>query len=270
MNSNPSEIEYSLLEKKSHNISDIDSGGRNEGSINSSKFYESSLYWKKYHWEFKRRSPEYQEYYKKCQEACKEYQNRIKNFQKDYDEYLDRVGCEEESKSYSHGYLNTFHTDLDLLRQKYRIENGISSTPSPKASFDEAFDSDIEIIKLQKEYSRQINNGKLTITIDFAKVNSIPTLKRHVSNMIEKGFKQFKQTNVKKKTKKQIDYSVILMVGDLRTDGSTYEQIAKKIFPQDFKNNLSSNPESAIRKVGQYNATYKKLTNGGYKDLIFP
>jgi len=142
--------------------------------------------------------------------------------------------------------------------------------PSPEKSFKEAFDPKHLLLNFKKSYDCKLSNKKLAITIDLEKVNSIHALKNQISKEIEEGFKQ---VNIKKKTKKQIDYTVILTVGDLKAEGLTYQQIAKKVFPHDFDNTNESkepNPESAIRKVGQYNKTYKKLIKGGYKDLTFP
>jgi len=87
----------------------------------------------------------------------------------------------------------------------------------------------------------------------------------------EMAMKIMKEEGKKPKARKRIDYDVILMVGDLREEGLTYEQIAKKVFPRVFNiNNDNAKPESAIRKVGQYFKKYRDLVNDGYKDVTFP
>ena len=62
----------------------------------------------------------------------------------------------------------------------------------------------------------------------------------------EKALELMNKQNKKPKARKRIDYDVILMVGDLRGEGLTYEQIAKKIFPRDFNINNEN-----------YRSTYK-------------
>jgi len=208
-------------------------------SSDFSDINKAYLYWQKYRWEFMRRDFEYQKAYSEL------------------DEYLKNTPDSNLGKGYKQFGYNS----------KFGLHWCAGSFPNPKKSFEEAFDPKHLLLNFTKSYHCELRDKKLAITIDLAKVNSIHALKHQISKEIEDGFRQ---TNFKKKTKKQIDYSVILMVGDLRADGLTYEQIAKKVFPQDFKNNLSSKPESAVRKVGQYYATYKKLINGGYKDLTFP
>ena len=54
-------------------------------------------------------------------------------------------------------------------------------------------------------------------------------------------------------------------------EGLRNREIAKIIFPRDFKpNNENANEESAIRKVGQYYQRYKELVNGGYEKITIP
>ena len=115
----------------------------------------------------------------------------------------------------------------------------------------------------------------LTFRINFRKVNSITKLKDNFSEFLDNRFREFKQVkNGEKASPKRykVDYNLLLMVGDMKErDGMTNKQIAKQLFPRDFKiENESANSESAERKVGQYYARYKELVAIGYGELTYP
>jgi len=200
---------------------------------------EEYLYWQKYRWEFMRRDPEYQKAY-------------------------------IEIEPY---FNNLFDSKLrDALSKCEKIYglNLSNSLPDPKKSFEELFDVRNKLLDFKKSYKCKLFEKKLMFCIDFEKVNSINELKKQISKEIDNGLKQ---ANIKKITKKKTDFDLILKVGDLKSKGLTHQQIAKKVTPDEFdnKNELKEpNPESATRNIGHYNESYKKLINGGYKDLKFP
>lgn len=204
---------------------------------------EEDFYWEKYRWEFMRRSPEYRKAYDELQV-----------------------------------YLNdSEHTDIEKaytgLRYKYQwgfYPRG-SKFPNPYRSFEEEFVPEEVAKYFNRSYTVAIYSGILEISINLNEINSVHEIKTRLSEDFDKAVELMKKQDKKPKARKRIDFDVILMVGDLRGEGLTYEQIAKKIFPRDFNiNNENAKPESAIRKVGQYYQKYRDLVNNGYKDVTFP
>ena len=60
------------------------------------------------------------------------------------------------------------------------------------------------------------------------------------------------------------EYGTYIKVGDMRdSDGLTYREIAEKVFPFHY-------PESGKSQAQQFHKKYRKLVDGGYKDLTYP
>jgi hypothetical protein len=201
------------------------------------------FYWEKYRWEFMRRNPEYRKAYDELQQIVKN--NTLTNYERGYAglRYAHRWGF------YPRG----------------------SGLPNPYNSFEEEFEPDEIPNYFDKSYTSTVSAEVLEISINLNEINSVHEIKTRMVEDFEKALDFMKKQDKKPKSRKRIDFDVILAVGDLREDGLTYEQIAKKIFPRDFNiNNENAKPESAIRKVGQYYHKYKELVEGGYKDITFP
>ena len=209
------------------------------------------FYWEKYKWEFMRRSAE---------------------FRSDYDEYK----AAKESGQLLPYFLNKY----PLLRLKTRLLTRFGYTPdiseyprvpNPYKTFEEEFKPEDVPDFFDKSYDINITNNVLRITINLDEVNSVHEIKSRMLADFEEDLEIMKQAGKKPKSRKKIDYDAILKVGDLKEEGLTYQQIAKRIFPRDFNNNNEkANPESAIRKVGQYYQKYRELVDGGYEDVTFP
>jgi hypothetical protein len=122
--------------------------------------------------------------------------------------------------------------------------------------------------EVQSGYSR------IRLSIDFTRVNSLSQLKAEVNELLGFHFSNFvkRQKRSARKQTYNVDFRTLLRVGEMKEkERLTNQQIAKKIFPNDFKGEQwGRNPESAIRKVSHYSKRYKELVNGGYKDLTFP
>jgi len=205
--------------------------------------FEEDFYWEKYRWEFMRRSPEYREAYDELQD------------------YLN------DSK---HTDIEKAYTGLRYINQWGFYPRG-SKFPNPHNSFEEEFEPEEVPNYFDRSYSSTVSAEVLAIWINLKEINSVYEIKTRMVEDFEKALELMKKQDQKPKSRKRTDYDVILMVGDLREEGLTYEQIAKKIFPRDFNiNNENAKPESAIRKVGQYYKKYKHLVNDGYKDVTFP
>jgi len=211
--------------------------------MENNELKEQDFYWEKYRWEFMRRSPEYCEAYNELQD------------------YLN------DSK---HTDIEKAYTGLRYINQWGFYPRG-SKFPNPFNSFEEEFKPEEVGKYFDRSYSVSMSADVLAISINLNEINSVHEIKTRMAEDFEKALELMKKQNKKPKARKRIDYDVILMVGDLRGEGLTYEQIAKKIFPRDFNdNNENAKPESAIRKVGQYYQKYKDLVNDGYKDVTFP
>ena len=206
-------------------------------------FEDKDIYWAKYRWEFMRRSLEYRKAY-----------DELQQYQKDS----------------THSEIKKAYTGLRYMYQWGFYPKG-SKFPNPYNSFEEEFKPEEVGKYFDRSYTVSMSADVLAISINLNEINSVHEIKTRMAEDFEKALELMKKENKKPKARKRIDYDIILMVGDLRGEGLTYEQIAKKIFPRDFNiNNENAKPESAIRKVGQYCQKYKDLVNDGYKDVTFP
>lgn len=137
------------------------------------------------------------------------------------------------------------------------IEQGGTTTYSPQHN-------DCVITSTAYRSSRSI----LRIEIDFSRVNSIPKLKKEISNRID--LEVGRHLDDEEKLNKT-DYDIILKVGDLNRRGLKDKDIARKLFPEHFDiNNYDARPESIIRNMNRLNARYEELVNGGFKKLTIP
>jgi hypothetical protein len=205
-----------------------------------------SFYWEKYRWEFMRRNTD---------------------FRRAYDEYLKIKESDNENERVWGVYR--------LLYQWGYYPVTISSPrfPNPNNSFEEEFKPE-EIPFFFKNcytYVATISNDEvLQINIDMRQFKSVAEIKKRIIRDFELALKMMKKSGKIPETRNKVDFDIVLMVGDLKEEGLTYQQIAKRIFPRDFNiNNEKANPESAIRKAGQYYQKYRKLVDGGYKDIIY-
>jgi hypothetical protein len=208
-----------------------------------------SFYWEKYRWEFMRRNAE---------------------FRRGYDEYL-KVNGSDKFRSHN-------PNAMEVLRVLYQWGYYPSQTqtprfPNPYKSFEEEFTPEEVPIYFKHFYTYVAaisEEDVIQINIDMKQFKSVAEIKKRMIRDFELALKTRKKSGKVPKTQNKIDYNIILIVGDLKAEGLTYQQIAKRIFPRDFNsNNEKANPESAIRKVGQYYQKYRKLVEGGYKDIIY-
>jgi hypothetical protein len=106
-------------------------------------------------------------------------------------------------------------------------------------------------------------SNKVTIEIDFEKVNSKDALKKYIGHKIDQFVRSRAEFNTKFYWK---DFQRIMQVGDQKADNPhlTWREIAEKIFSND------TQEESAQKKVQQDFKKYQKLINGGYKKITYP
>ncbi len=228
----------------------------------------------KYRWEFLRRNSEYRTCYDGITELRKSEKCKPEEIHEHY-----QIGSEEyENEKARIKYFNE-------LEEKACKKFGIRFPPLPDPEkelnelFDLADDGDVisALLKFNAGAFTELSaghlyddwDGKLTLQIDFSKLNSVPAL----LEILKIRFGQLDELykNSKGKGKKYIiDYDLILKAGDMRSENIKSADVARKIFPRDFNpNNSKRNPESATRKIKHYYKTYKMLINGGYKDITF-
>ena len=209
------------------------------------------FYWEKYKWEFMRRSAEFRSVYAEYQTA------------RESGQLLPYILKENLIPRILTRLLSRFGYSPDI--------SGYPRVPNPDKTFEEEFKPEEVPDFFDKSYDISISNNVLRITINLDEINSVHEIKTRMLADFEEALGLMKQSGKKPKSRKRIDYDAILKVGDLKEEGLTYQQIAKRIFPRDFNNNNEkANPESAIRKVGQYYQKYRELVDGGYKDVTFP
>ncbi len=237
--------------------------------------WKERLKWQRWRWEFMRRSPQYIADYKKVQQLRGKAE-----YPPDY-----KI-VKENTVTYPYIF-----TPEGKKEKEYCIKYHVASfhLPDPQKSFDELIGGKYEFDKqggirtkqpwkfliysksfkpdaVRLYYSRGEEN-RVRIEINFDKINSTCALKAYVSSLIQKHSEMLS----KKKQTNETDYDLILQVGTMKENGMTNQQIAKKLFPRDFRfDNESAKPESKIRTIGYYYTRYKELINGGYKDLTFP
>jgi hypothetical protein len=204
-------------------------------------------FWLNYKWEFMRRSPEYRNAYKELHES------------------LASPSLSEIQKRYL----------VCGFRYRFGFYWAGGAMPDPEKPFEEAFaDENINLnTGFSSAYSCSFENGIMHFAVDLRSVASIHETKQLIARDIKECEKLLdKATGQKRKGKRETDLNVILTAGDLRQQGLTYRAIAKKIFPNDFKETvfINANQDSAIRKVAQYCEKYQELINGGYKKLVGP
>ena len=212
--------------------------------MENNELKEQDFYWEKYRWEFWRRNPEFRKAY-----------DELQNYLNDDNHSYEDKGYMSLKITYAWGF--------------YPVGGRF---PNPYKTFEEEFEPE-EVHKFfNKSYVSFVSDKTLSISIKLDEINSVHEIKNLMLSDIQKGLELMKKNKKRRpKAKKKVVFDVILMVGDLREEGLTYEQIAKKLFPRDFNiNNENAKPESAIRKVGQYYQKYKDLVNDGYKDVTFP
>ena len=126
-----------------------------------------------------------------------------------------------------------------------------------------------------------LQGSHLIIDIDFSKVNSIDALKKEMADLLQFQYSEFYEKYLKKtfqpeaeRKRRERDFDRILEVGKMREQGLKNQEIAEKLFPDDFlpdeKLSLDAKPDSALIKISQYYQEYKTFVDGGYKNITYP
>jgi hypothetical protein len=187
----------------------------------------------------------------------------------------------------------------DLL-DRFIFKKGLESDAVKEVS---VFCKENNIVIKDEDLVRFCDPYCLLISVNLKEVNSILSLKKAVFKIIERKanrigiFSEGKEPKnlklmdslanlkervekgispIKLKGKKRIyagsDFEVVIQVGDLKAQKLTNEAIAKRIYPDQFKepineNDPDPNPEAAIRKISHHLKRFNDLVNGGYKGI---
>jgi hypothetical protein len=222
--------------------------------------------WLRYRWEFMRRDPNYRKASEKAQGLFRDSNPSVlKLCRKLSKNFL--IG--EFYEGFKHGESELTIIKVPRLFLNYIEKFSPDSIIDVNKSFDELTQDDLDI--LNRSVGSSILNAhtigsELEVSIDFENVNSIESLKRAITGLIDTRYKSYIKTIANAKVPKinMTDFDIILKAGDMRAKGMTNVAIAKELFPND------TNPESAVRKVGHHCKTYRELVNGGYRHFRFP
>lgn len=263
--------------------------------------------WLEWRWEFMRRNREYQSDYKKFQ-ALKENDTQIKKeLYTKWDLGNTLENMLDPDKTFKELFENPDDlTEADFATMSDKVKKWIpvfhrlsvfkALDPNAVAVGPRQTEEGTVEMKLNgEEVLMRVKRTKidppncLTLHIDFSKVNSISALKKNINSLIDIRLEQICHLNHLRDQNDPIacaippenlaaihktnetDFEVILQIGDLKREGLTNQQVAKKMFPRDFNpNNESANPESKIRLISGYYRRYNGLVNGGYKTLTSP
>ena len=265
----------------------------------------------KWRWEFMRRNSEYQSDYKKFQALKENDTQIKKELYTKWDFGNTLENMLDPDKTFKELFENPDDlTEADFATMSDKVKKWIpvfhrlsvykaldpnAVTVGPRQTEEETVEETVEMKLNGEEVLMRVKRTKtdppncLTLHIDFSKVNSIPGLKKMINSLIDRRVEMISHLNHLRsqndpiacaippenlaaihKTNKT-DFEVILQIGDLKREGLTNQQVAKKMFPRDFNlNNESANPESKIRLISGYYERYNRLVNGGYKTLTFP
>jgi len=109
----------------------------------------------------------------------------------------------------------------------------------------------------------QESPARLSIEIDFNKVNSIDDLKKHIWEMISQYWQHYLNKYNHRVHKEQKDFEQILQVGAMKENNLDYKAIAETLFAD------VSGP-SGEKRARRYYEEYLKLVNGGWRSLTYP
>ncbi|MCX5888263.1 MAG: hypothetical protein NTY36_02280 [Deltaproteobacteria bacterium] len=265
------------------------------------KQLEAQKIFLRYRWEFMRRDPEYIEAYQKAIEIRRKTSTPpkvecIRSTEVNYAYFATKEYLEESKLAFNFflfgGLLFDPHKDFDdLIKYIADNMNFYSGPDAPKLHLDAAYrefltglmPDPVSCYPIYKDCcnffkDEDFKKGKLFLKIDLNKVNSFNNLMELVKGLIGDQYylrvykgKQDKSTK-KIVKKKERDYDKILQVGDLHfIKSNTHKQIAMEFSPAEFNlEKKSGNQESVTRRIGQLCDEYKKLINGGWRELQYP
>lgn len=255
---------------------------------------ESIVSLARFKWEFMRRDKNYKEAYsvalqereKSIIKPCDELTSLVAQ-----DDYVFTRGGQRElslAKLFFGTYPGvlidhrlSFESVHDLFKNSTRfagiVSNKVAWTTFCQGFVDSALSSMYYIDGLPQKVA--LEKGEIIIKINLYKVNSKTELKRALVKAVDKTsewcasvpeLSGFNSDSVRKRSR--VEYDETLIAGDLYfIEGKSYQEIARQLFPQDFKEtNFDTKIESKI-KLAKYRCDqYREMTSGGWRDLRYP
>ena len=178
-------------------------------------------------------------------------------------------------------YTLPFESVRDLFVKSGRFTGSISNQLAWNAFCHGIIDSALKSIYYVDGLPPNVTleKGEVVIKIDMHKVNSKTELKRLLVKAVDNAsawcvsvpeLSGFDASKIQKRSR--VEYDEALIAGDLHfVEGKSYQEIARQLFPQEFKETtLDAKIESKI-KLAKYRCDqYKEMVNGGWQALRYP
>lgn len=264
---------------------------------------ERQEYWLEWRWEFTRDDPKYPEVYKDALELRKVYDDEVLRFHDE--EWQQDLGQELLIKNDPHDhYLSSEQGKRETLLAK---DFGLlgNCMIDPKMSYEDLMEPPFDSMEKRNfrpitfyshfaETNLDVKTGKLSIEIDLTKVNSFDALPGEVKKIVDFEVNSKKLAHLRKKSKdgkgerffypggrhyqQDKDFYNILLAGRTNRemlkkmqptskDHVPFRELADKLYPPQTR----KNPNTDFRKEAEtaFN-DYKKLVNGGYREITYP
>jgi len=230
----------------------------------------------KYHWEFKRRNSAYRTWWQKgLRETTKP---------EGWDERFNPGLSFEELIEFSvtvgmKGFISNIPNQ--------EVKKAVTGHPYMKSALE--FKSMEEVLSTGVIANTSL--GLLTIQIDFDKIRSVSVLRDYVSFLIDTHYKMFltpgvlsedTRTRLGKPKKLNRDFARILEAGDLyeelkrKKSKGIYRQVAEKLYPHSVQvyghadKGKRRPSKNAVDEAEEIIKEYKRLVDGGYKEILYP
>jgi len=211
----------------------------------------------KYQWEFKRRNEAYRLWWQQGAKAKVKPKGWDENFDPDipFDELINSV--------FSKTIANLKNTELKKIAEKYQ------------SSVQKTFEFNFFQNLVTKGVELNLRPPYLILKINYSAVKNKKALRDYVAFLIEDMYGLYlagdlipndPKIDFAKSLNLSRDFDKIIRAGDLKRNGETYAQIAKKMFPKTFK----GAPDATIRNIKRFVKVYNNLVGKGYIGITFP
>jgi hypothetical protein len=212
----------------------------------------------KYRWEFMRRSRAYRAAYQRHRD--------ISEREADLPERLKKFEWWE-----SFGLLCSEPPDPDLSFEELMVDERFQPLEDPLfrlgvISRNDPTEAAVSFFTYRNDAVDFHRFDRIRLEVDLQQVRDIESLNRLITHILEDHWQHYAKRHRRRKSPAaENDYEQMLRIGDLKDrQGMNYRQIAEQLFPQD------PHPGAARRRVARCYRMYRKLVDGGYKQLGLP
>lgn len=223
-----------------------------------------------FRWEFMRRDPEYRREYQNFKVQLNDSDVGDAAREHNLDRYQEYIFSKFEMNTCLINNINNrFLPNPDFIFCE--LEKELDSYKIPILLFFSSM-----AVSTNKTFENQVMNpfidDKLDVRIDLNAVNSLTMLREWVDYLIQYEIEKFKKVNVNLQRinipKDFDDWGKIIQAGDLRNQGYSFPQIAKRFINDGLINN--DDLETAKKSVKGYCKRYQELVNGGWRKIKYP